>query len=216
MRLFVLADGEEPPADLIRSLHEQCDSFVAADGGADTALRLGFVPDVVIGDMDSFQSRAAFAGKTIVDSSQETNDLEKALHYAVLQQADHVSVAGATGKRLDHTLKNLSVLQQFNSRFRSIAFYDARLFMRIIPDDFSISLPPGHPVSLFPMTGQVQGITTEGLRFSLKNETLENGRRDGSSNETTHGRVRIRYRSGSLLFMTALTKELIRYTNLTD
>ncbi len=209
MRILILANGSEPSSGLLGSLRKKCDRFLAADGGGDTALRLGIRPDTVIGDLDSFRSGREFDGELIRDPDQETNDLEKALAHARSLNATRVDVLGATGKRLDHTLKNLSVLQQFDPFFETLIFFDDQSLTRILPRDFSITLPPEHLVSLFPLSGKVEGIVTEGLRYPLSDEPLENGRRDGSSNETLQGPVRIRHRSGCLLFMTALTPELL-------
>jgi len=209
MRILIVANGKEPSVELLGSLHSACNRFIAADGGGNVAIRMGYHPDVVIGDMDSFRHTDVYRGKLIHEPDQETNDLEKALRFAQKNQAGRVDVVGATGERIDHTLKNLSVLQQFDPCFNQLAFFDDRLFSRIIPRDFSLSLPPGHLVSLFPLSGKVEGIITDGLRYPLRDESLENGRRDGSSNETQSGEIRIRHRTGALLFMTAITDQLL-------
>ncbi|TVQ70665.1 MAG: thiamine diphosphokinase [Balneolaceae bacterium] len=209
MRILILANGSEPSSGLLGSLREKCDRFVAADGGGNTALKMGFPPDTVIGDLDSFSHAGDFDGELIRDPGQETNDLEKALGLARSLKAVRVDVLGATGKRIDHTLKNLSVLQQFDPFFDTLAFYDDLFYTRILPRDFSLRLPPGHLVSLFPLSGKVEGIVTQGLRYPLNNEPLENGRRDGTSNETDEGPVRIQHTSGTLLFMTALAPGLL-------
>lgn len=208
MRILIIANGDDPPESLFHTLRSRCDRFFAADGGGNKAIRMGLHPDLVIGDLDSFHPPDGFRGDIIQDIDQECNDLEKTLKCALSEKADRVDVIGATGKRLDQTLKNLSVLQQFHKCFKKIAFYDERLFTCILPFNFTLSLPPHHPVSLFPLSGKVGGITTEGLKYPLRNEFLENGRRDGSSNESLEGPIRITYRTGSLLFMTKLTEQL--------
>ncbi|MFO8029887.1 MAG: thiamine diphosphokinase [Cyclonatronaceae bacterium] len=210
MRVLILANGLEPSAELLGSLRSRCDRFLAADGGGNVALRLGFEPDAVIGDMDSFRQPHNFAGEVLRDPDQESNDLEKALQHARSLEAGRVDVLGATGKRLDHALKNLSVMQQFSPFFDHLLFFDDLLCSRILPRLFTISLPVGHLVSLFPLSGRVDGIVTEGLKYPLCDEPLENGRRDGSSNETTEEMIRIRHRSGALLFMTTLTDALLQ------
>jgi thiamine pyrophosphokinase len=50
----------------------------------------------------------------IKDPDQQTNDLEKALLYAIKMECSSAVVFGATGQRADQTVKNLSVLKQFN------------------------------------------------------------------------------------------------------
>ncbi len=209
MRTLILANGNRPSKKLLENLRARCSYFVAADGGGNCATELGFRPDIVLGDLDSFRYADSYDGRILRDEDQETNDLEKALHHVLQQKAVRVDVLGATGRRLDHTLKNLSVMQQFHTRFDQLVFYDDVFYTRILPQDYTLSLPASHTVSLFPLSGKVTGITTEGLKYPLDNESLVNGRRDGSSNETISGTIRIRHRSGSLLLMTGLTDKLL-------
>jgi thiamine pyrophosphokinase len=51
------------------------------------------------------------------------------------------------------------------------------------------------------MSGKVKGIKTKGLLYPLNDEELENGKRDGSSNEAISDTISIEYTSGSLLLM---------------
>ncbi len=57
----------------------------------------------------------------------------------------------------------------------------------------------GSIVSLFPLSGEVKGIKTEGLKFSLNGETLKNGVRDGTSNETVQPEFSIKIEEGDLM-----------------
>ena len=108
-----------------------------------------------------------------------------------------------TGQRIDQTLKNLSVLKQFNDRFQTLVFEDNYGITRLIPPKFTDDIPLGTTVSLFPLSGRVEGIRTKGLKYQLKDEALENGVRDGSSNQVADTPVEIQYRSGDLLLFVA-------------
>lgn len=200
-KAVILCDGELPDADVISS--ELCHNslFIAADGGADRARELKLIPDVIIGDLDSFSGFADKATQIIHDPDQETNDLEKALKLALDHPCSHIAVFGATGKRIDHTLKNLSVLLQFDSRFESLQFLDRYSRIFLIHSPFREDFPPSTSLSLFPLSGEVTCITTSGLRYPLRNETLRNGERDGTSNETIGGTVEIEFETGDLLLI---------------
>ena len=108
-------------------------------------------------------------------------------------------VLGATGGRTDHALKNLSVLQAFTKKFHALVFKD--MFGHYLVSDgfYSAPMQPGTVVSLFPMTGRVDSIFTEGLRYPLIWEPLQNGVRDGSSNEAVADAVSVRHTKGELL-----------------
>jgi thiamine pyrophosphokinase len=223
-----MCNGGIPPEKIVTESLAGSGLVIGADGGGNILLDLNVVPHVVIGDLDSFRTgRGDEIGKTrhdtghrdeanlagtpagkdltfelIHDPDQETNDLEKALKLALDRGATEVVILGATGLRLDHTLKNLSVLLQFSGRFRDILLRDEACDMRILPRKFTMATRPGQIISLFPLSGKVDGITTEGLRYALNDEPLENGVRDGSSNEATGQQIRISHRSGDLLLIT--------------
>lgn len=202
MKAVILCDGDIPQKTRIERELSDAELLIAADDGANRAKELGFQPDVIIGDLDSYMVTGNEKALVIKDEDQETNDLEKALSYALKKSASSVIVFGATGKRLDHTLKNLSVLLQFDSRFSSLVFIDDYAVLRVIHSPFKDSFEVGTVISLFPLSGKVEGITTSGLKYPLRDEALENGIRDGSSNEAVEETVEIKFKKGDLLLLT--------------
>lgn len=201
--ILILCNGLAPSKSLFKEAYERADFFIAADGGANTALSMNVKPDVVIGDMDSYTPLPDDAFKVIEDPDQYSNDLEKALGLAAKKNATSVIVLGATGERVDQTLKNLSVLKQFNNKFKKLLFRDDHGDLKLIKSPFSAELKPNTTVSLFPLSGKVTGITTEGLKYPLQNEALENGVKDGSSNEVVASPVSISFEEGDLILFIA-------------
>lgn len=199
MKLIIVCAGELPvPMDIGFA---DADALYAADGGAIKCLEAGIIPDKVIGDFDSFRP-AEYPGLLVEhDPDQETNDLEKTLVRALRDGFTDVVVLGATGKRLDHTLKNLSVLKHYKHRFERLVYRMQDGWLYLSEGDITLSVRPGQIVSLFPLSGRVDGIITDGLKYPLYREPLENGVRDGSSNEATEYRARIQHRSGALVVM---------------
>lgn len=202
-RVLILCNGRPPDKSLLRKYRAKADLFIAADGGGNIALKYEAKPDVVIGDLDSYKKSEDDSIKIIFKPDQYANDLEKALNLALKEKGTHINVLGATGLRLDQTLKNLSVLKQFNSDFKSITFKDDFGETRLITSPFEERFPIGTTVSLFPLSGSVSGISTKGLKFPLEDEKLENGVRDGSSNTVIENPVRVTYKSGDLLLFVA-------------
>lgn len=202
-KMLILCNGEPPSEKLFNKYRAKTAYFIAADGGANTARHLGYSPDVLIGDLDSFEDRDGDNFEVIHKPDQESNDLEKALTLALQRGGSHIYILGATGLRLDHTLKNLSVLKHFNDQFEELYLIDNFGKCQILPNSFSKGLPIGTSVSLFPLSGKVTNITTTGLKYPLKDENLENGVRDGSSNMVVSSPVTITYKKGDLLFFEA-------------
>ncbi len=197
--ILILCNGDPPSQKLFNKYRAKTDYFIAADGGANIALELGTIPDVIIGDLDSYDGSKKESSEIIFRPSQELNDLEKALQHAQKMKGIHIYILGATGHRLDQTLKNLSVLKQFTPQFQQIRMSDNFGETRLLPRSFSESFEIGTQLSLFPLSGKVPGITTEGLKYPLNDDFLENGVRDGSSNEVIENPVQITHKKGDLL-----------------
>ncbi|MDZ7659955.1 thiamine diphosphokinase [Fodinibius sp.] len=197
--ILILCNGSPPSEQLFNKYRAKTDYFIAADGGANIAQKLGATPDVIIGDLDSYNGSEKEKSEVIFRPNQEYNDLEKALQHALKENGTHIYILGATGHRLDQTLKNLSVLKQFSPQFQQIRIADNFGETRLLPPTFADNFTIGTQLSLFPLSGKVTGITTQGLKYPLDNEFIKNGVRDGSSNEVVANPVQITHKKGDLL-----------------
>jgi thiamine pyrophosphokinase len=196
----ILCNGQPPKRTQIIHSLKDANLFIAADGGGNTAREMNLSPDVVIGDLDSYHQKETDPWEVIKKESQDFNDLEKALDYALHKNITKAIVYGATGLRLDHTVKNLSVLKQYHNRFERLLFRDQFCDVKLIESPFVKKLPLYTSVSFFPLSGIVSGVSSKGLKYELDNDTLENGVFDGSSNQTISSTIEITFESGDLLF----------------
>ncbi len=199
-RALIIANGEPPKKQLLLSLANDASLVVCADGGANIALRFGLQPDAIVGDMDSIHAQAfvKFRKITIVeDHDDNTTDLEKAIRWVISQKIELITVVGATGKRLDHSVGNLGVLVKFHSDAQ-INFVDDRGELEFVGRELRFEAKKGTTVSLIPVT-RCEGVTTIGLEYALKNECLELGVREGTSNKVTGSPVVITVEQGNLL-----------------
>lgn len=207
IKTVILCDGRQPGSGPLKKELDESEYFIAADGGGNVARRLNLSPDIVIGDMDSYVPAENEKAKIIHDADQETNDLEKSLNHALKLKSTDVVVFGAVGRRLDHTLKNLSVLCRFKSSFSSLVFKDIHGEIFLLPRKFIRTYPVGTTLSLFPISGIAEGISTKGLAYTLTDESLENGVRDGTSNKSVSPEIEITHKKGDLLLFVASLPE---------
>jgi thiamine pyrophosphokinase len=199
-RALIIANGEPPRKQLLQSLSKEADVVVCADGGTNTALKFGIRPDAIVGDLDSVHAEALVKFQrvpTYEDTDDETTDLEKAISWAVKQKYDHITVVGASGKRLDHTVGNLGVLPKFYPD-ALVRFVDDLGEMMYVGRELTIEAKRGDVVSLIPLN-RCEGVATSGLRYGLEGETLELGVREGTSNVVLASPVTIKVKKGHLL-----------------
>jgi thiamine pyrophosphokinase len=199
---LILGNGKPPSRELINQFIGGDTLLLCADGGADTARRYDLVPDYIVGDLDSI-SRASSAGVDPthiirVDADNTGTDIQKVLRHAVDLGISEAVLLGFTGGRTDHLLWNLSVFKTFAEQI-ALRIVDEYCDLRLIGQRIRFRATIGQKISLCPLNGPVDGITTTGLKFALQNESLVPGLRDGISNEVVGDIVEIEVERGDLL-----------------
>lgn len=203
-RALFFAHGDVSENEFRKIKNIQFDIIIAADGGARNALQGGYRPDYVVGDLDSITTDIKSKlpeTQFIHRPSQELNDLEKALMFCREQEVTDITLLGISGKRLDHTLNNLSVLCRYD-QFFEMTIYDAHSRIYIVREKWQYSGKPKQLISLIPME-TAQGVKTDGLAFPLNNEPLIFGEREGLSNYIVSNPVKVCIQRG-LLFIFVL------------
>ena len=205
-RILVIANGELEPGMGPRLSSLAFDQVIAVDGGADHCRRLGLVPDLVIGDLDSLapETLAHFAQAGIPcerhPAQKDETDLELALRKAMRQGAGHIVLACALGGRLDMILANVLLLAQPEYRGARIELWEPRRTSWLLrPPGGEIPGMPGATLSLIPLQGDAEGVATEGLAYPLRGETLRFGHGRGLSNVFREAPARVRLGAGMLL-----------------
>ena len=186
------------------------DRVVAADGGSTLASRLGLVPDLVIGDLDSSElavvQRFVEQGAEIATYEHTTKletDTELAALAALRWDPASIYVLGGTGGRLDHALANVLMLTHSELAGRDVRIVEGRQEVYLgKPGRWNeLHGGPGDTVSLLPLGIEVEGVRTEGLEYPLSGDTLLPGRGRGVSNVLTGTHGRVRFDAGHLLIV---------------
>jgi len=198
MQALIVCGGTPPSKKLLEAEINKADLTIGADSGGYVFLGFKHLPDVVIGDLDSFKYTNHEGVNVIHDPDQETNDLEKALKYAYQKGAKKCVVLGALGKRIDHTFKNISVLQRFHSTFESIIFRDNYGDTFLVNSPCHLSFDVGTNISFFPIGTPVTAFSSTGVKYPLTNEALVMGVQDGTSNKMISSTAKITFSDGFL------------------
>jgi thiamine pyrophosphokinase len=111
----IIANGDFPSAEKPLSVIHNAKYTACCDGALSNCINNGIIPDAIIGDCDSIQPELInkFKDKLTSISEQETNDLTKTVNYCVKHNLRDIIIVGATGKREDHTLGNISLLMEY-------------------------------------------------------------------------------------------------------
>lgn len=202
---LIIANGASCSSELLGQLLEWSPFVVVLDNAIERVLQLDIKIDVLLGDFDNdfnpeIYKEKQFPLEIVHTPNQDKTDLEKAFDYLINKGHKAVNVVWATGKRADHTITNITNIVSYRNKLKIVILDDhSKIFL--LPNIFEKWYTKNTPISLIPI-GNVSGITTTNLFYSLNNEELKIGYRTGSSNHVTQdGIVKIEHQKGDLLLM---------------
>ena len=207
LRAVIFANGEIRDADRLRSLVRADDWILAADGGARLCRRWGLTPAVLIGDLDSISPAAVRrlerAGVEVIrfPQAKDYTDTELALRHAAEHGVDEAVILGGLGRRWDHSVANLLLPAAREFAHVRVTFQDGVDDIQLLAGGGTATLDGanGDGVSLIPVGGSAEGVTTRGLAYPLNDETLALGSTRGVSNVIAGRPCRVSLRQGWLL-----------------
>lgn len=171
----ILANGEFPSGPIALSILQNCNYLICCDGATNNLTKSGIkkVPDAIVGDCDSLseENRIRFAGIIHRIPEQETNDLTKAVLFCMQHGRKRITILGATGKREDHTIANISLLCEYMNNASVEMITDYGVFIGIDSGSLFES-HAGQQVSLFCIDKCT--VTSHNLTYPIENRVFTN------------------------------------------
>ncbi len=195
MSTAIVANGQIDSYEILRPLILKYSRIIAVDGGLVHCEKMGIVPDMIIGDFDSCPSEILRKHKNILAISLHLEKDETDLEAAIREVgAKNVTLFGAWGYRIDHSLTNALLL----TRYPGMKMQTEREIVFAIRKKVKLNCEIGQTLSLIPMNGPALGIDTEGLKWELKNGKLDENF-VGISNVCLTKKIQISVKQGILL-----------------
>jgi thiamine pyrophosphokinase len=163
----ILANGDYPTASLPLRILSEAPYVACCDGGANEYITKGHLPNIIIGDGDSLcpNYREHYASLIHHNPDQETNDQTKAIQYLHARGMKRIAIVGATGKREDHTIGNISLLMEYMRMGCEVRSYTD--YGTFIPckGTCTFECQPGQQISIFNFTAK--HLKSSGLAYSI-------------------------------------------------
>lgn len=111
----ILGNGDFPSHAIPLGILRNARHIVCCDGAGMSLTEHGTVPEAIIGDGDSLPQVFKEKYRDIIHivNEQEHNDQTKATLFCRAQGYRRIAYVGATGRREDHTLGNISLLMDY-------------------------------------------------------------------------------------------------------
>lgn len=202
---MIIANGDLEYSEKIIGIIREAGLILCADGGARHLKALHILPHAIIGDFDSVLpgDKLYFEEKNIKivshPSRKNETDTELCISWALLNHATDITLLGATGTRLDHTLANVFLLKKLAGLSIPARIIDKHNTIHIVTGQIELKGRPGDLLSLLPITKRAAGITIKGLEYPLVDATLEMGSSLGISNVFKGTAASVSVREGALV-----------------
>lgn len=189
-------------------LNNKFDYIIASDRGLEVLDEFDIKPNYIIGDFDSIDKKILnkYINTDIeikeLNPEKDYTDTHMAIKLAIELNSKQITIVGAIGTRIDHTIANIHVLKETLDNNIECKIMDERNEIQLINKRTTLEKEKKYKyVSLIPLTSKVEGLTLKGFKYKLSNETLEIGHSIGVSNEQVEEYAQIDLKEGILILI---------------
>ncbi|HZH92619.1 MAG TPA: thiamine diphosphokinase [Tissierellaceae bacterium] len=207
MKGLVAAGGRGIKRELLIGLCKEADIVVAADSGIYNLKEGACRIDYLIGDFDSLTDTSILdapgSSMEIIrfPVEKDKTDTELAIDFLALKGCSQITLVGAMGSRMDHTISNIYLLRSFHQKGISIRIIDDNNEISYLTQERLLYKERGYYYSILPIGPDGITVSLEGFHYPLKNELIEYGSSLGISNylEDNEGRIIVHKGEGFLV-----------------
>lgn len=205
IKTLIISGGDVTKQILENTLkNNEFNNIIAVDKGLEILDKCKIQPNYIIGDFDSVNKDLVqkYKKSEIIKLNPEKDftDTHMAIKLAYKIESNYITIIGAIGTRIDHTIANIHILKECIERKITCEIIDKNNKIMLIDKPCYINLEKEYKyISLIPLTTNVTGVTLEGVKYPLKNATLSIGESIGVSNEQIEQKAKIELKKGILV-----------------
>lgn len=175
------------------------DFVIAADRGFDSLMAYGVVPDLAVGDFDSLGHIPDHHNVIELPVEKDDTDMAFAIRKGLELGYRRFILLGGVGGRLDHTMGNLQLLDWLTTQGAQGFLAGEKTVVTALRDN-KLELPASMSGSLTVLCNSdtAEGVTLEGLKYTLTDATMSNSYPVGVSNEFLGQPATVKVEKGSL------------------
>lgn len=204
MSTLIVTGGNVNTEFLKKILEEnKFETIIAADKGLEALNKINVMPNYIIGDFDSVNKTTLnqYENKNIeityLKPEKDFTDTHMAIKLAIKKRAKHITIIGATGTRMDHTLANIHALNEaLQNNVPTEIINENNRIMLINKKAKLIKNTNYKYVSIIPLTTKITGVTLKGFKYNIENTTINLGESIGVSNEQIEQEALIEIKEG--------------------
>ncbi len=207
MKAVIVAGGDKPSEELLKSYIEYADLVLGADKGSEYLYDYNITPDVILGDFDSINKEKLkmIENKNIeiikFPPEKDYTDTEIAIMEAMKRGADTIYLFAGIGTRADHTLGNIGLILTTKKKGARLIIIDDHNRMYLADKSMSLNGTYGETISFHALSDVVKGFEIKGAKYNLDSYDMHLLDPRAICNEFLDTPINIKYESGELLII---------------
>ena len=201
-RCVIVCASPDTEIDYISRSVKADDYVIAADGGMVLLSKAGIIPDLFVGDFDSFKGIVPEGVEVIrLNTHKDDTDSMHCASVAVSRGYKEVVLLGASGGSMPHTFSNYCVLSFLGDNGVKAALSDKSEDVRVLSEgEYSYSGLDGFGFSVFPFGCDSAVVSyIGGVEYPATDLTLYENSSLGKSNVFRSDEVKIAVKKGKVI-----------------
>ena len=193
-RCVIVAGGAYTPI----GAREENDFLISCDSGLRWCEREGIVPDLLLGDFDSYAGELPDGIPVLrFPVRKDDTDAMLAVRWAAENGFEEVLLLCAFGGSLDHLLANLQTLHFASDAGLRASARDERTELHVLrPGSYRFPERRGRKFSVLALTDRVTGLSVRGAKYEVTDAELSNAFPLGVGNDFD-GDITLKFETGT-------------------
>ena len=185
----MILNGNIKNLERLKELVQESDFILAADGGTNYCLKISLMPHMVIGDLDSISEdilRQIYKHNIPIHkfpTKKDKTDAELSIDYLIGEGFKDITIVGAIGSRIDHSLANILLLTKLNQKGVNGKIVDDNNTVYLVDKELILTKDENSFLSIIPITNSGIVITLKGFEYELDKVGIDFGSSYGVSNK---------------------------------
>lgn len=201
MRCVIIAGGSCADLGFIKTFIKPDDYVICADSGYNYAKQINIVPNLIVGDFDSYDGVLPETEIITLNTHKDDTDTAHCAKVAVERGFKEIIILGALGGRNDHSFANFCLLQYLNENNVEAKLADKNETVQFKPEGiYEYNNLKDKTFSVFPFACNEAVVSYYGeCEYPVQNLTLKSSETMGISNVFRSNSVKIEVNQGKVL-----------------
>ena len=207
MKGLIISSGEIKDYKLLEQAVKENDYIVCADGGVNHLLKIGKLPNIVLGDLDSVGDKELeILKKENIEIKKfpvmkDETDTELCVEYLIKNNIKDITLIGVTGTRMDHTIANIYLLKKIALSGAKGSIININNTIYYTDDEILLKKRDDYYLSVIPLSESGATVSLNGFLYPLNKKNIQFSSTLGISNKITDDYGRIKIHKGDVLII---------------